>query len=559
MSYSMQSFLKRILTDSGYSRSRKCNAKLSNSKTSFDSDDDNLGITSHSTLFSANSDNCTLSSFDQADPENALCLSVDGLRDRAGSVRSTTHSTSSNLKNSRTIIDNENYSVSVDLLDKVTYLDVRTSLPTPIRGTLVLKVKKAIRIHEIQLFLEGNVLIHYFYKSRALVQSHQMEEKQFLCERRCWTYESSSSPYISGDFSSADIDTDHFSKGTYNFSFQYFVDSSLPESIKNVFGSIYYVLHAKVIFPKRKYHPRHRTKEATLPMEFIQCALDPVRRNSRGALSSEFVSTANWRNLLLYKVSVSYPRPLAIESHISVSIKVLPIIRRCYKIRSIRVSLVQTMEYNVDSKNNQYFNDLVQTEEIPLQIINIMDNQDPSTLTPYVKQLDVPLEKVYIRNTDEDRFVVCPSTNSVESELCHFKVGHKINVEITVQEVPMPWDYEKNVHQNDAEEAEVSSVAKSRRHLTAEQEEDESLRATAKIIEEGNIESLRYRKVQLQMSADVQILKSESKDGNMPPPAYSKSGADEAEIETTKGYAMPPAYEEALEQVAMLVMPPVYS
>ncbi|VEU20028.1 DEKNAAC100437 [Brettanomyces naardenensis] len=464
------------------------------------------------------------------------------------------------------------------MLDKVVYLNAKNLRPVSLRGNLILTVKKPMRIREIDLRLEGYVLVYFFYRSDMLIQSGRVQKRQFLSQTRSWPYQKAGPSGEPGSIANC-MDTDMFSKGNYKFPFQFVVNSKLPESLANVFGSIYYSLRVMIKIPMR-YPRRDKTETAIMPIEFVQCSSDPVRRHSRASASSEFVSTANWRNLLYYRVTISHRPPLAIGDTFDISIKVLPIIRERYKIRAIRVSLVQTIEYNVDCRDEEFFSDLVQTEKIPLQTINIRDLQDPNVCKPYVKKMEIPLERIYTRGNDEDRFIVCPTTNSIENSMCHFKVSHQIRVGIVVQEIcpqnqgttclelgkdPVPM-----VDPEMPELVDHPRMSKGTSSQAAQDKDDNDfIISTAKMVDEGdNIEDLRYKTVELLVTGNIQILRPESTDGNMPPPTYSDSASTGVCTQFEKVHigdvdnvsvTIPPAYEETMELLPQQIMPPAYS
>lgn len=437
------------------------------------------------------------------------------------------------------MLHNRRYSLYLSLLDRVVYLNLKDPKPVALRGSLLLVVHKPVQIKEIKLLLHGDVLVHFFYRADVLLESDRTQSTRFLSCSRNWPYD----------------EDKVFSKGSYRLPFQFIVNNALPETMSNLFGFFSYTLDVSLTESKR-YSSRGKTQTSKHFLEFVQCATEQ-RRNGIHP-ENQMISTANWRNLLYYKVKTWFDPPLAVGNIIHIQVKVLPIIRGMYKIRGIRVALEQTLHYSKeDAESEDYFADLVQTETIPLETVEIQDNQDPSTCKPYLKMLSIQLEQVYTKSCNgASRFVIVPSTNSIEEGMCPFKVRHEILVSLVLQQVKPTSD----IHSTHNAESiptpkELHSTTKTTEDTSSNEADDNVfIMTTGGLVEEPEMQD-PYEQVELSVHNHVQILRSESKNGNLPPPSYRRSSIDHVIEDLVRSPSRSsrsslPAYTEDLEPPA---------
>ncbi|TID26254.1 hypothetical protein CANINC_002786 [Pichia inconspicua] len=295
------------------------------------------------------------------------------------------------------------------------------------------------------------------------------------------------------------------------------------------------------------------------------------------------MATGNWRNLLYYKIVVSN-RQLAIGDNSRVYIKILPIQNLKYKLLSVAVTLDQITLYNVEdylkeSERTKYHKFLSHTDTIELEYIDLEMFDNPTQCW----DLDTKIQKIYTTTLQKDpqrrkMISLVPTTNAIENKVCHFKVSHKLNVSITVEELDIEDDAislsNSDIVSSFSMRTRSQSVDKTLLNSRAEQAENTLIRRTAKLVPETEN---RKKKVELTMEAEVDILKGESTDGNKPPPTYFDAQLEKRfdgplEEVSTKTYSLldnlkmkqkikpalnfivPPAYEEVEE----FLEPPPY-
>lgn len=454
----------------------------------------------------------------------------------------------------KTVINNRKKKLTIALLNKTIFLDGNKQKQIPIRGCIILNIKKPTKIHKIELQLLGISTLCFYFRGGTLIQSGKNKESIFLKSSREW-YNFKPTDDVTKQERWDSSDT--FSKGVYKFPFIFTTHGDTPQSTYNSFGSIVYKLETKLLIPKK--HTHHlKTVSGRMTLDFVQCTLRPDESDLGHLQNTDYVSTANWRNLLCYSVSISGPTDFAIGSKLNVTVKILPIIRRRYKILQIRIFMVQKLCYDSIPNNKSHYADIIQTEKLPLILVNVHDAQDCDDDKVYSKKFSIPIDREYCNACSNERFVIYPSTSSTEKHTCHFKVRHEFIVGIVVQEIE---EKKHDIIKDRAQDHKNSSVyheysAKgSNNTINFEIDEENFIRRTADLIKEPKVGKDRFKQVELLVAKNLHILRPESKIGNRPPPSYSEiKNFTKVEEKSNKH---PPSYEE--HTIASHILPPTYA
>lgn len=473
------------------------------------------------------------------------------------------------------LINTNRFNISLKMLDKIVYLrgDDSKSDITPIRGYLCINVKKPVRISTIKLQFNGQLNIKYF-PSAVLPDpsiSHARNESvKIYNETRTWQYKQNHQVY----------EPDYFAKGLFTFPFQFLIPNNIPETLSNVFGSTSYSIEVTVnLISSLISKPLLSSTELTqaLPLQLVQCSTC----EEHSTTSTDALSMGNWRNLLYYKILISN-RNVAVGEKLRVFVKILPINRLKYKLHSIKVFLYQTTEYNVDDRlspdeKDKYHPYLSHTETVLLENLNIQDVDNEVQCWEF----DLAINKIHDKFNVKDKLkkkkvIIVPSTNSIENQICHFKVSHKVKVITTAEEIiiddeALSFD-SSDVLSSFSMRTRSQSLDKTLLNTRAEKADNAMIRKMAKLLVEPPSKRL---KVDLLLEAEVEILKGESAVGTMPPPTYydaqleKKPDSRFQEVNTKTfsildfkkkeqkpqlNFIVPPAYEEIEE----LLEPPPY-
>lgn len=475
------------------------------------------------------------------------------------------------------ILTTKNFTISLKLLDKIIYLrsDESGSKFTPLRGYICITIRKPVRISNIKLQFKGVLNMKLFPKTSPpdpnsyLVKNHEIS---IFTQSRSWQYKQNDKV----------LDPDYFAKGSFTYPFQFLIPNDIPESMFNVFGSTSYSLNVKVNQISKSLTSSLLSQNnfsESLQLQIVQCETEDVDSST----ASDALSLGNWRNLLYYKIVVTN-RQIAIGHNLKIYIKILPIDAEAYKIKNIKIFLDQITEYNgtdhiPENIKNLYHLNLCYTESILLEEINseCLENEIETW------ELDTKVNKVHMKYNNlnsklKKEVIVVPSTNNIENKICHFKVNHKVKVIITVEEISKT-NFEDFVDNSDLESS-LTTFSRNRSYsqtadktllnTRAEKADNEMIKKMAKLVPEN---SKRKSKVELILESDIEILKDESIDGNMPPPTYSDAQLERKfvnKVEDTKkqpqitifdkknkpqlNFIVPPAYEEIEE----LFQPPPY-
>lgn len=474
------------------------------------------------------------------------------------------------------ILNTNRFNLSLKLLDKILYLrsdDSGTDL-TPLRGYLCISVKKPVRISDIKLQFQGFLKIKYFSNNnRPDPQGQKYTSVPIFDQSRTWQYKPNDKVF----------DCDYFTKGLFTYPFQFLIPNNIPETMSNVFGSTDYSV-AVTINPisssiaKTLLSPTQFTE--SLPIQVVQC---DTEREATSSTSSDALFIGNWRHLLLYKISISH-RQVTIGDSLRFYIKLLPIIPYGYILQNIKIYLDQITEYHIEDRLTEaekqlYHLHLSNTESILLENIHV----DPTDDDIQCWEFDTKIKKVHPgcalnNNTKKKEVILVPTTNALENKICHFKVTHKVKVVLAVEEKFIDGK-SINVDNSDVVKSfsmrnRSQSVDKSLYNTRAEKSDNAMIRSLAKLVQEKDN---KKPKVDLVLTSDVEILKGESVDGNMPPPTYcatnleghSDSRFEEVSTKTFSvidfrkqkqkqkpqlNFIVPPAYEEIEE----LLEPPPY-
>lgn len=451
------------------------------------------------------------------------------------------------------VINNRKVKLTIALLNKTIFLDGNKQKQIPIRGCLILNVKKPTKIHKIELQLHGVSSICFYYKGSPLIQSEKTQEFTFLKDVREWYNFNPNDDQLRGERWDS---SDTFSKGSYKFPFMFTTNGNAPQSTYNSFGSVTYRLEAKLLTPKK--HTHHlKIVSGRLTLDFVQCTLKVDESDLGHLQNTNYVSTANWRNLLCYSVSISGPTNFAIGSKLNVTVRILPIIRSRYKIHQIRIFMVQKLCYDSIPSNKSHYADIIQTEKLPLLLVNVR-NDHGSGHKSYSGKFEILIDSEYYNACSNERFVIYPSTSSTERHMCHFKVRHEFIVGIVVQEIEKAKSKGNDIKVQSSKNNLSSDINLKKSMINSkniENEEDHFIRSTAALIGEPKADKDRFSRVELLVTKNLHILRSESRIGNEPPPSYldTKKFAKVSE----GSHIHLPSYEE--HAMASHILPPTYA
>ncbi|GMM27978.1 hypothetical protein DAMA08_006940 [Martiniozyma asiatica (nom. inval.)] len=461
-----------------------------------------------------------------------------------------------------TLIDSNRFTASIKILDRITYLRGNESGLTAIKGSLVLSVSKPLRIPLIKIVLKGQLKMKLFPAiTKPTLESsyYQEHEVTFFEQSRSWQYKANDAVF----------DSDYFNKGHFTYPFQFLLPNDSPESMDNIFGSSEYSLNVFIraengntltrsLYPIKDY-------KGLYTIQIVQCSMEPTNTTQ-----SDAIGIGNWRNLVYYKVSLSN-RQTSIGGNVKIYIKLMPILSGGIKLNKVTVVLDQVSNYSSENrlpkeKEDKYHKFLAHTERISLPEfeINEVITEDVSF------ELTVPIYKYMPKFEVANRQVkVVPSTNDIENHICHFKVSHNVNVSLIMEDVNIE-ETQKDVNLSiNVEPPNSLALDNDKNLITASLEKSEGhmIKMKAKLVDDP----YPSKKINaLTLKADVDILKGESVDGNLPPPDYGKvaltikndkvlnSEKEKSQLfcepTTALNFIIPPSYEESSQQLP----PPVY-
>ncbi|KAH3669364.1 hypothetical protein OGAPHI_001485 [Ogataea philodendri] len=229
-------------------------------------------------------------------------------------------------------IRTRNIELEVCVLDSTIFLNTDTM--TPIRGCLVLRVKKKqVEIPCLTVKLIGKTDIN-----------HNIETLTY--QNRNW-----SCGLLEG--------------GTYYFPFQFLLDGDSPESLSHYFANVTYELQAIV----RESKAIANIQTCSVKVQVIKCAEILEIDDS--------LAIGNWRNLMIYRMAIDNKR-IALGGKLNFQVRSIPIRPDCYNIVKLTIALTQATRRSTK----------VTTERIILHTCQITDD--------YL-ELSLPIEPSYTK------------------------------------------------------------------------------------------------------------------------------------------------------------------
>ncbi|KAG7755035.1 hypothetical protein KL947_004529 [Ogataea haglerorum] len=345
----------------------------------------------------------------------------------------------SQLLQKKQFISNRSYELAIQPLDYKVFLKPDTMVP--IRGCLVLRIKKKqINVPSLTVQLIGKTQLD---KS---TETQINPKRQWHCN---W-----------------------MEQGTYYFPFEFLLDGNVPQSFSHHMGNVSYFLQSEIINPESTF----KVQKCRLLLTVVRCHMCPEVEDS--------IALGNWRNLLIYRMSVNN-KTIYLGDFIRINLKLVPLQDDRYKIHRVKISLVQHTRRGLK----------VHKERVPLY------NTEPPGND---LELQLPVEASYIR-FKKSNILVYPST-TLSNTKGVLEISHKVEISLLVEEL--------SCLQNSPLSASRSGSSKSSQNINY----DWAMSNASMIDETGTSGNKR---IQLTMSTKLQVLRHESHLAVEPPPSYN--------------------------------------
>ncbi|OUM55880.1 hypothetical protein BVG19_g5493 [[Candida] boidinii] len=349
--------------------------------------------------------------------------------------------------------------------------------------------------------------------------------------------------------------------GTYSIPFEFFADSKFPESINFECAEVSYRIES-ILELKNEYN----SHSCSYPINIIKSLPTYIYHNN-----NEIIAIGIWRNLLRYQLSLSN-KHLIIGQPICFSVKLMPILKDNYAIHTLKINLIQNIEYHSAShknfknskanNNKKKISNFVKTEKIPLRYYKLCD----SYLKKYLESdgtfkinCDLILKDEYLSKALDERFKIYPNTELDNNDGSKLSITHQIKLGIVVEEIETSTNISSTPSflepfsslisstssasfANNSYSQEIivpnSGISTANSNSTGDFTRTRSTSISRKtasesdILDEWLIESARpmvesssnnNKRIELALFRDVLIFNSKSEFGSIPPPKYSES------------------------------------
>ncbi|OWB74357.1 hypothetical protein B5S31_g4147 [[Candida] boidinii] len=518
--------------------------------------------------------------------------------------KSSTATHSNNTTNNQAFIsnvENTNFKLEIKVLDPIIYIqnhpnDLKSKLLKspqipkenslkPIRGVVSLTIyKKNLDIQSFNISFKGVKKFNSFEDNKNLKHSHSNsnddetdgygtgefdDNEKFVNygnDTINWT-DSSIEDIITDQCISFDeiINSQVLLPGTYNIPFEFFADSKFPESINFECAEVSYKIESVL-----KLKIENNSHSCSYSINIIKSLPTYIYHNN-----NEIIAIGIWRNLLRYQLSLSN-KHLIIGQPICFSVKLMPIFKNNYAIHTLKINLIQNIEYHsasdksftssnkIKNKNKKKISNFVKTEKIPLRYYKLCDSYLKKYLEPdgtFKINCDLILKEEYLSKALDETFKIYPNTELENDDGSKLSITHQIKLGIVVEEietstnisstpsflepfsslisstssasfannsysqeiiVPKSGIQTTNSNSNSTGDfTRTRSTSISRKTASESDILDEWLIESAKPMIESS--SNNNKRIELALFRDVLIFNSKSEVGSIPPPKYSES------------------------------------